>query len=63
MRTGKMVAIGCLVLGVLFYLGSVAGLLWANPTPVADVGVISTAGIFVLFGLVGLMLKERPAAP
>ncbi len=57
MRTGKIVALCSLALGVLFYLAAIAGIMWPA-TPPMDVGVISTSAVFVLFGLLGLMLKD-----
>lgn len=60
MRTGKILALGSLAFGVLFYLGSVGGILWHAATPPGDVGVVATSGVFVLFGLLGLLLKDQP---
>jgi len=60
MNPGKILALGCLAIGVLFYVAAVAGLMWPA-TPPMDVGVVSTSGVFILLGLLGLLLKDRPA--
>ncbi|MES2153971.1 MAG: hypothetical protein V4510_02455 [bacterium] len=65
MRSGKFLAVASLAVGVVFYLGSVGGMLWGKASPPADVGVVSTSAVFVLFGVLGLMLKDdqAPQAP
>ena len=55
-RLSLVLSVASLLFGVLVYVGSVAGLLWAKPTPAGDHGVIPVAAIFVLFGVVGLFL-------
>ncbi|HUR62669.1 MAG TPA: hypothetical protein VM286_09940 [Candidatus Thermoplasmatota archaeon] len=60
MRLSKIVSLVCIVLGVLFYLQGVLGLLWPRSPPL-DVGLLSTSALFVLFGLVGLLLDRKPA--
>jgi hypothetical protein len=62
-RLSLVLSVASLLFGVLVYVGSVAGLLWAKPTPVADHGVIPVAAIFVLFGLAGLLLGRGKGSP
>lgn len=59
MRTSKVLALACLAVGVLFYVVAIAGLLWPATKP-TDVGLLSTSGVLVLFGLAGLALREPP---
>lgn len=61
-RLSLIVSVACIAFGVLFYLGSIGGLLWAEKTPPFDHGVLPTAVVFVLFGALGLLLgRGRPA--
>jgi len=57
----KVLSLASIVLGVLFYLQGVLGLLFEKATSPTDVGLVSTSALFVLFGLVGLMLQPRAA--
>jgi len=57
-RTALVLSIASLAFGVLFYVASVAGLLWSKPTPPLDHGLVPTAAVFVLFGLVGLVVAR-----
>lgn len=43
--------------GVLFYVLSVAGAYWPNPTPPDDVGLISVTTVLCGMGLAGLFLR------
>ncbi len=58
-QISKVLSFASLAYGVLFYLAGVSGLLWPA-TPPLDVGLLSTAAVFILFGLVGLLLKPTP---
>ncbi|MEA3190135.1 MAG: hypothetical protein QOD77_717 [Thermoplasmata archaeon] len=60
MQLSKVLSLASLAFGVLFYVAAVAGLLWPA-TPPADVGILSTAGVFILMGLVGLLLRPQGA--
>lgn len=42
------------LIGVLFFIAAVAGLLFEEPTPVTDVGMWSVTIVFVLIGALGL---------
>ncbi len=57
---GRILSFASLALGVLFYVASVAGLLWPATSPL-DVGLVATSAIFVLFGAFGLLLKPEAA--
>jgi hypothetical protein len=59
-RLSVGLSLACLIAGAAFYLASVSGLLFGAPTSPADVGLVSTSAIFVLFGLVGLLLGRGP---
>ena len=61
-RLSLTLSIASLAFGVLFYLGSVGGLLWGKATPWNDHGVIPVTAVFVLFGAVGLLLGRGRAA-
>jgi hypothetical protein len=61
MHLSKVLSLASIVLGVLFYLTGVLGLLWPASPPL-DVGLVSTSVLFVLFGLVGLTMREPTAA-
>ncbi|HUR63630.1 MAG TPA: hypothetical protein VM241_04025 [Candidatus Thermoplasmatota archaeon] len=61
MHLSKVLSLASIVLGVLFYLAGVLGLLWPKSPPM-DVGLLSTSVLFVLFGLVGLLLTPKTAA-
>lgn len=50
----------CVVVGVVFYLAGVSGLLFGNATPPGDVGLVSVTLVLVLFGVVGIMLTRKP---
>lgn len=52
-----------LLFGLLTYVGAVSGLLFADPTPPADVGALSILVICVLFGLFGFLLVKRTKVP
>ena len=58
MHVSKILSVASLAVGVLFYLTGVLGLLWPKSPPM-DVGLLSTSAIFVLFGLVGLLIKPQ----
>jgi len=61
-RVALVLSIASLAVGVIYYVGSVAGLLWSAPTPPLDHGLVPTAAVFVLFGLVGLLVaRGQPA--
>jgi hypothetical protein len=61
-RLSQALSVASLLFGVLFYLGSVSGVLWQKPSEWNDHGVVPVAALFVLFGLVGLMLgRSGPA--
>jgi hypothetical protein len=62
MQLSKILSYASLAFGALFYILSVAGLLWKAATPPLDVGLVSTSAVFVLFGLVGLLLKPQAKA-
>ncbi|MGB0653181.1 MAG: hypothetical protein ACPGQL_08265 [Thermoplasmatota archaeon] len=47
--------------GVLLYLASVLGLFYDNATPPADIGLLSTVLVFVLFGVFGILLSKARA--
>lgn len=47
-------SIAVAVVGVLFYLLSVAGVLFSEATPAGDIGVISVTLVFVALGLLGV---------
>ena len=55
-------SLACLVFGIGFYLVGVAGLLWPKTSP-ADVGLLSTCVVFVLFGVLGLLLAREQTKP
>jgi len=50
-----------LLFGLLLLVVSISGVFW-EATPIADVGMASTVGIFVVFGILGLLLA-RVAGP
>jgi hypothetical protein len=52
-----------LAFGILLYVGSVAGLLFARPTPPTDVGALSTFVVCLLFGIPGFLLLRRSQVP
>lgn len=58
MQTTFLLSAVSLAFGLLFFLLSVV-LLGA---PVLDIGMLSTAGVFVLFGALGLILHRVQAA-
>lgn len=60
MQLSKVLSLASLVVGVLYYLVGVLGLLWPKSPP-GDVGLVSTAVVFILFGLVGLLVDRKPA--
>jgi hypothetical protein len=61
-RLSLSLSIASLLFGVIVYVGSVSGAFWAKATPLGDHGVIPTAAVFVLFGLLGLLLgRGKPA--
>jgi hypothetical protein len=62
MDAGTLLSGVCLVLGVGFYVAGVAGFLWTKTAP-GDVGLLSTSAVFVLFGVLGLVLKKAQAPP
>jgi hypothetical protein len=57
-----VLALVSLAFGVLLFILSVAGVFWP-PTPVTDVGLLSTTTVFVALGIVGLLLARRQTAP
>lgn len=57
-----VLSVACIAFAALFFLASVTGLLFAEPTPVTDVGLLSTVGIALLFGVFGMLLSRRLAA-
>ncbi len=54
-------SIASIAFGVILYLTSVLGLFFKAASPPLDVGLLSTTGIFVLFGVLGLMLAKARA--
>lgn len=61
----RVLAIVCLALGLLLYVGAVAGILFAEATPPGDVGALATLVTFLLFGGLLFLLDRHPdgAAP
>jgi hypothetical protein len=58
--TTRLLAVACIALGLLVYVGAVAGVLFAESTPPGDVGATATLLTLLLFGVLGLALG-RPA--
>ncbi|HJQ92861.1 MAG TPA: hypothetical protein VJ874_01095, partial [Candidatus Thermoplasmatota archaeon] len=56
-------SIAVLAFGILTYVAAVAGLLFAEPTPPADVGALSILLVSLLFGLFGFLLLRRTTVP
>lgn len=52
-----------LAFGALVYLAAVAGLLFAEATPPADVGALSLLVVSLLFGAFGFLLIKRTKVP
>jgi hypothetical protein len=59
----RPLSIAVLAIGLLIYIGAVAGLLFAKPTPVTDVGALSVLVVSVLFGAFGFLLINRSKVP
>lgn len=59
----RALAIVCIVAGLLIYLGAVAGVFFADPTPPGDVGALSTLFSFLLFGGLAFLLSRAPPGP
>ena len=51
-----------LVVGLVLYLVAVTGAFFAEATPPADIGLVSTTAVFVLFGLGGLAMGRLQTA-
>lgn len=62
MDLSKPLAVLALVIGVGIYLGAVSGALFAEATPPGDVGALTTLGMGLLFGGLGLALGRTPKA-
>lgn len=60
MQLSKVLSVASLLFGLVFYVAAVAGVLWPATSP-GDVGIVASAGVFVLLGLVGLLLKPQGA--
>lgn len=60
MNMSRMLSVASLVFAVVYYLVAVSGLMW-NATPLLDVGIVATCGIFALFGILGLALTKSTA--
>ena len=61
MGPARSLAIVCIALGLLIYIGAVAGLLFAEATPPGDVGALSTLVSFLLFGGLAFLLSRESA--
>ncbi|HEX2066063.1 MAG TPA: hypothetical protein VHI93_04540 [Candidatus Thermoplasmatota archaeon] len=61
MHLSKVLSVASIAFAALFYLTGVLGLLWPKTDPL-DVGLLSTSVLFLLFGLVGLLVRPRPVA-
>lgn len=60
----RLLASLCIALGLLIYIGAVAGILFAEATPPGDVGALSTLAAFLLFAAFAFFLDApAPAAP
>ncbi len=57
----SVLSIASIAFGVILYLTSVLGLFFEAASPPGDVGLLSTVGIFVLFGVLGLLLANARA--
>lgn len=51
----------CIVLGVVIYLGAVAGVLFGAATSPLDVGALSALAVCLLFGALALAVSRKPA--
>ncbi len=60
-NTATILGIASAVFGVLLFLVSVTGVFFGAATSVTDPGMLSTVIVFVLFGVVGYFLGQRPA--
>ncbi len=60
-NTATYLGIASAIFGVLLFLVSVTGLFFGAATKVTDPGMLSTVLIFVLFGVVGWFIGQRPA--
>jgi hypothetical protein len=59
----RPLSIVVLLFGLLTYVGAVSGLLFASPTPPADVGALSTLVLCALFGVFGFLIVKRSKIP
>ncbi|MEA3136367.1 MAG: hypothetical protein QOJ26_194 [Thermoplasmata archaeon] len=59
----RPLSVAVLLFGVLVYVAAVAGLLFAEPTPPADVGALSLLVTCLLFGGYGFFLVNRTKVP
>jgi hypothetical protein len=59
----RPISAAVLLFGILVYIGAVAGLLFAEPTPVADPGALSLLVVCALFGGYGFLLLGRTKVP
>lgn len=50
-------AVGLIGAGVLFYVLSVAGVMWGDPSSPSDIGLYSVTAVLVLFGLGAWILR------
>lgn len=59
----RPLSIAVAAFGILVYIAAVAGLLFAEATPVTDVGALSLLVICLLFGGYGFLLIKRTKVP
>ena len=58
MQPGRILSLTVLGAGVLYYVPAVAGVLFAKSSSPSDPGLVSTAGVLVLLGALGLFVTR-----
>ncbi len=63
MRTAFIIAWTLIAFALLIAIGSVAGLLYKEATPVTDSGLVATVAILLIFGLLALRMSRNAPRP